>query len=115
MAIAPGTRLGAYEIVSLLGAGGMGELFFVSGEPRTLMSIAVDSTGSTFKWGVPATLFPAPYSGFEGGVGPRNYDLSPDGRRFLTLKDVRANSEATQLVVIENWFEELKQRVPKGN
>jgi len=91
------------------------ELFFVSGEPRTLMSVAVDSTGSTFKWGVPEMLFPAPYSGFDGGVGPRNYDLSPDGRRFLTLKDGRANSEATQLVVIENWFEELKQRVPKGN
>jgi serine/threonine protein kinase len=27
MSIAPGVRLGAYEIVSLLGAGGMGEVY----------------------------------------------------------------------------------------
>jgi serine/threonine protein kinase len=27
MALAPGTRLGAYEIVSLIGAGGMGEVY----------------------------------------------------------------------------------------
>ena len=27
MALAPGTRLGAYEIVSALGAGGMGEVY----------------------------------------------------------------------------------------
>ena len=27
MALAPGIRLGAYEIVSLLGAGGMGEVY----------------------------------------------------------------------------------------
>jgi eukaryotic-like serine/threonine-protein kinase len=27
MALSPGTRLGAYEIASLLGAGGMGEVY----------------------------------------------------------------------------------------
>jgi hypothetical protein len=27
MAIAPGTRLGSYEIVALIGAGGMGEVY----------------------------------------------------------------------------------------
>ena len=27
MALAPGVRLGAYEILSLLGAGGMGEVY----------------------------------------------------------------------------------------
>jgi hypothetical protein len=39
-------------------------------------------------------------------------DLSPDGRRFLTLKDVRTDSDTPQLVVIENWFEELRQQLP---
>ncbi len=31
MTLAPGTRLGSYEIVALLGAGGMGEALFASG------------------------------------------------------------------------------------
>ena len=39
-----------------------------------------------------------------------NYDVSPDGRRFLMVKDVQAAS-AMQINVVLNWVEELKRRV----
>jgi hypothetical protein len=47
----------------------------------------------------------------------RNYDVSPDGQRFLMIKDATpATSSSTpppsQLVVVLNWSEELKARVP---
>ena len=39
-----------------------------------------------------------------------NYDIAPDGQRFLTVQG--SDSNVTQLNVVLNWFEELKQRVP---
>jgi hypothetical protein len=42
-----------------------------------------------------------------------NYDVSPDGQRFLMLKPVETQtSTPTQINVVLNWFEELKRRVP---
>ena len=44
------------------------------------------------------------------------YDVTPDGQRFLMLKTGGPEeSAATQINVVLNWFEELKQRVPTGN
>jgi hypothetical protein len=45
-------------------------------------------------------------------TGPRNYDVTADGRRFLVLKDVSRDAEAAFPVVVENWFEELKRLLP---
>ena len=47
-------------------------------------------------------------------IPPRHYDVSPDGQRFLMLKDSAAgdpNATPASMVVVEHWFEELKQRV----
>jgi hypothetical protein len=44
-----------------------------------------------------------------------NYDVSPDGQRFLMLKPPEsAEAAPTQINVVLNWFEELKRRVPPG-
>ena len=44
-----------------------------------------------------------------------NYDVSPDGQRFLMLKPIeQARAAPTQINVVLNWFEELKQKVPAG-
>jgi Tol biopolymer transport system component/predicted Ser/Thr protein kinase len=42
------------------------------------------------------------------------YDVSPDGQRFLMIKESEQSSAATQINVVLNWFEELKQKVPTG-
>jgi hypothetical protein len=39
--------------------------------------------------------------------------VSADGQRFLVVKQAPATQAATpQIIVVENWFEELKARVP---
>lgn len=42
-----------------------------------------------------------------------NYDVAPDGKRFLMVKHLAVASagEATQLNVVVNWLQELKARV----
>jgi len=65
----------------------------------------------------PTRLFADPYrldiGGTAGGVA--NYDVSPDGTRFVMVEDVRPANDAAassvRLNVVLNWFEELK-RVP---
>jgi hypothetical protein len=49
------------------------------------------------------------------GVKMPYYDVSPDGQRFLMLKSTeQAGNAPTQINVVLNWFEELKQKVPVG-
>ena len=44
-----------------------------------------------------------------------NYDVSPDGQRFLMLKPVeQKRSGPTEINVVLNWTEELKRLVPTG-
>jgi Tol biopolymer transport system component len=54
---------------------------------------------------------------FEGRYGAtavvRPYDVSPDGRRFLMVKQKeRPPISASQMILVQNWVEELKARVP---
>jgi serine/threonine-protein kinase len=47
---------------------------------------------------------------------PRNYDLFPDGKRFITVvpadQPQTGNLPAPEIRIVENWFTELQQRVP---
>jgi hypothetical protein len=45
----------------------------------------------------------------------RGYDVSIDGTRFLTVRDVPGPAEAppTQMVIVLNWVEELKRMAPR--
>ncbi len=54
---------------------------------------------------------------FEGPYVPSprslsDYDVSPDGQRFLMLKN--AEQSPGEISVVLNWTEELKQKVPAG-
>jgi hypothetical protein len=44
----------------------------------------------------------------------RSYDISPDGQRFLMIKEGGAEGTAapTSIVVAQHWVEELKRLVP---
>jgi len=84
------------------------ELFYVTA--RGIMSIAVDTSQQTFHWGSPTLLFEASYSAFPGLAGPRNYDQAPDGR-FLVIKERQGTSPGA-LVIVKNWFDEIKRLAP---
>ncbi len=86
------------------------ELFYRSGDK---MMAADVSTEPAFVAGKPHMLFEGPY--MPTPITSPNYDVSPDGQRFLMLKAVeQAEAAPTQINVVLNWFEELKQKVPAG-
>jgi hypothetical protein len=44
--------------------------------------------------------------------GPfESFDIAADGDRFLVVK-IDRGEPITELVVVENWFEELKRKAP---
>ena len=50
-------------------------------------------------------------------VGKLGYDVSPDGQRFLLIKEgagLTDSSEPTHnaIHIVLNWFQELRERVP---
>jgi serine/threonine-protein kinase len=45
----------------------------------------------------------------------RTYDLSLDSQRFLMVKgEQRKPAPVTEMILIQNWFEELKRLLPAG-
>jgi serine/threonine protein kinase/Tol biopolymer transport system component len=86
------------------------ELFYRSGDKMMAVDI---STQPGFAAGKPRMLFQGRYE--PAPFPTTNYDVSPDGQRFLMLKPVdQAEAAPTQINVVLNWFEELKQKVPTG-
>jgi len=86
------------------------ELFYDTG--NALMVVPID-TKTTFSPGTPQVLFQGAYFYGPTGAGGRAYDIAPDGQRFLMLKNAGAGgSLSASIIVVENWFEELRQRVP---
>jgi len=86
------------------------ELFYRLG--NKMMAVSVE-TDPAFAPGNPKLLFERQYY-LEAG-GARSYDVSPDGQRFLMIKEgdgAEDQRNRTELIVVENWFEELKRLAP---
>jgi serine/threonine protein kinase/Tol biopolymer transport system component len=84
------------------------ELFYSNGNKMMAVKIA---TQSAFTASTPRMLFEETHEPSPAQL--TNYDISADGQRFLMLKPVEQGEIAlTQIVVVQNWFEELKRRVP---
>ena len=84
------------------------ELFYRSGDKMMAVDIA---TQPGFTVGKPRALFAGWYEATPATFS--NYDVTPDGQRFLMLKRNEQEASApTQINVVLNWFEELKRRVP---
>jgi serine/threonine-protein kinase len=87
------------------------ELFFM-GLDGALMRVPVDPKGPVWNAGTPAKLLEPRYFGTGSNPG-RTYDISPDGQRFLMIKQGSSDqAPPPQVVVIQNWHEELKRLLP---
>ena len=95
------------------------ELFYWNDD--AIMAVKVE-TSPTFKAGTPKVLFQRTpvLSSNMGGRGIA-WDISPDGKRFLMMKPPETlDEEITEIIeanprkiiIVNNWFEELKQKVP---
>ena len=75
-----------------------------------MMTVGVEP-GSSLTVTKPKLLF----TGYRIGLpGLPEYDIAPEGNRFLMIKPNEAEAVPTELNVVVNWFEELKNRSEGG-
>jgi tRNA A-37 threonylcarbamoyl transferase component Bud32 len=96
---------------------GGGELYYRAGKTMMVVSIA---TAPDIRVSAPKQLWEGSYSDGSGsscgmpGVSSSNYDVTPDGQRFLMVRDEDSSPPSTRIVVVLNWAEELKSRSASG-
>ena len=74
-----------------------------------VMAVPITTT-PTFSAGTPRVLFEGAFR-IDGPL--RGYDVTPDGQRFLMVREVpQPPVRVSQMVLVQNWFEELKRLVP---
>jgi eukaryotic-like serine/threonine-protein kinase len=81
------------------------ELFYR--DQDKLMAVEI-KTQPAFAAGKPRMLFEG---GYEGPISSRaNFDISPDGRRFLMLQKTAAKEISTDVKIVPNWFQAVRSR-----
>jgi hypothetical protein len=91
------------------------ELFYISlsgpylAGPVRVMAAAVTATPA-FSVGRPNQLFEGRYHMTQPA---RAFDVAADGQRFLMIQEKeRPPEKLTEMILVQNWLEEVKQRVP---
>jgi hypothetical protein len=108
----PNVDVGSWQISPDGGSqpiwGRRGDELYYRDAKGAMAAVAVRAA-STFSADRPKILFGRRY--LAAGTAGWNYDVAPDGR-FLMIKDAETDRASTSLLVVSNWTEELKQRVP---
>ena len=78
------------------------ELFYRNGDK--MMVVDVETEGELVL-GTPQMLFEKPSLLEE-------YDVAPDGQHFVMIEEGESQPAPTQLILVQNWGEELKRLVP---
>ncbi|MGA2260527.1 MAG: protein kinase [Acidobacteriota bacterium] len=86
------------------------QLFYRRWDQNQVWVVDVRTNGG-FATSKPRLLFEKP--GYEAGYPIRSWELSLDSQRFLMVKlEQRKPTPVTEMILVQNWFEELKQKVP---
>lgn len=87
------------------------ELFYRNGKGE-MVAVAVSPGGGAPPTGLQRVLFDA--TAYATDQQQRAYGVSQDGKRFVMLaQDNVAGNTPLELIVVENFFEELKRLVPR--
>jgi serine/threonine-protein kinase len=84
------------------------EIVYRSGKRMMAASVAM---GASLTVDRPRVLFEGEFE--QGGFVTPNYDIAPDGRFLMIEPSGDREPAASQLVVIENWFTELRQKLAR--
>ena len=88
------------------------ELFYLAYRGE-LMKVRVQ-TERSFEHGNAELLLPGNY--YVSPTTPnRTYDISPDGERFLMVKEAPGQTSTAEVILVQNWFQELERLVPTEN
>jgi eukaryotic-like serine/threonine-protein kinase len=92
------------------------ELFYLEADASAkvrMMALTLEPGAENFAFGTRSAILDWPYINYGHG---RDYDVSLDGQRFLAIKSVsntwHGEATAPQIIIVENWVEELKRLVP---
>jgi serine/threonine-protein kinase len=85
------------------------ELFYRDGDR---MMIVDTDTENIFAAGKPRTAFEGHFVASNFPLIGIAYDVSPDGRRFLMIRETSPANPVAQINVVLNWQEELKRLAP---
>jgi serine/threonine-protein kinase len=86
------------------------EMFYTGTQGTKMMAVGV-RLGPTFSAGAPRLLFEGSYT---LGFPHRNTEVTSDGQRFLMMQPipVAVGPTLTHMILVQNWSDELRQRVP---
>jgi Tol biopolymer transport system component len=111
----PNTNAGRWQISTRGGSSALwahsGRELFFEGANGDFMVVPI-TPGATLSPGEPRRLFPLGGALFGSAIVPY-YDLTPDDKRFVMVRLAAVNQApgAGQLVVVENWLEELRRKM----
>ena len=86
-----------------------GELVYV-GANSTLLAVTVE-TGEVLTTGTPEALFQWASLAFTG-YQERQHDITSSARTFLVLDAAVVTAGGSEIIVVQNWSQELLERVP---
>ncbi len=85
-----------------------------------IMEVSVEAAGDSLSIGTPKAVVDGPFRGgmfgiAVGGYMFGDYDVSPDGERFVMFPEDTDVAPKTHVTMVFNWFDELERTLPSGN
>ena len=88
-------------------------LYYRIGDAVMAVSVEMDPT---FSVGVPEVLFTGSF--WSSDQSRPNYDIHPDGQRFLMMRagiERGDSAESSSIIVVQNWLTELERLAPTND
>ncbi len=84
-----------------------------------VMEVSVEASGDSLSIGTPSAVVDGPFRGGMFGVSVGgyifgDYDVSPDGQRFVMFPEDTDVAPKTHVTMVFNWFDELDRTLPTG-